>query len=244
MTPAHAYFRRAATLDQSFRGLVGREWSVRARIATRGAADIPPDATRAVLTRAKTSHRGIGERRGLKDLVAGAADQDFLDEICAIEGLERLELGYPVTAARLDGLRALKRLKFLKIDSPRNVTDFSPLLALPSLTTLIVENAKHMADIEWLADAHHLEVIGIEGGMTTSQPIRSLSPLARLRDLRALLATAVRLEEKDLFPLAECPCLEYLACARFAPRPEFEMLRDLKPGLVCTWFHPEAWGRG
>lgn len=240
MSP-EAYFALDGRLNDRFRGLGARDWSALAKMAVRSAAHVPPDARLAVLTREKASHRGIGGRKALKDLIAGAVDQDFLDEICTLDGLERLELAYPVTARSLEGLRALKRLRHLKIDSPRNVTDFRPLLALPSLTTLIVENAKHLGDIGWLADAHHLEVIGIEGSMTRNQTLASLAPLAGLTGLRAFLATGVRLVEKDLFPLAECPRLEYLGCGRFAPRREFMMLHQLKPRLVCSWFHPGAW---
>lgn len=235
------YFRLDMELDRRFRGLDTWDWSDLAAMATENVADVPHDATRAFVRRVKTSHRGIGDRRSLVELVAGSADQSFLDEICTLPGLRRLELGYPVTARSLEGLRALDRLEHLRIECPRNVTDFSPLLAIPSLRTLVIENAKHMSDIEWLADAHHLEVIGIEGSMWTYQKVASLRPLARLENLRAFLATAVRLEEKDLFPLAECPKLEYLTCARFAPRNEFELLQKLKPDLVCSWFHPDAW---
>jgi hypothetical protein len=228
-------------LNHRFRGLDARDWNEWGAIAREDAGGVPHDATRACVRRVKTSHRGIGERKALRDLIAGAADQDYLDEICTLEGLERLELAWPLTASRLDGLRALKNLRHLKIESPRNVTDFTPLLGLPSLRTLIIENAKHMADIEWLADAHHLEVIGIEGSMWTMQKVPTLRPLAGLAGMRAFFATAVRLGEKNLFPLAECPALEYLSCARFAPRKEFEMLQNLKPDLVCCWFDAPTW---
>jgi len=228
-------------LDLRYRELDTRDWDDWSRISTENAAEVPLDAARARVQRVKASHRGIGERKALKVLLAGGADQAYLDEICTITGLERLELGWPVTARSLDGLRALTRLRYLKIDSPRNVADFTPVLALPSLRTLLIENAKHMKDIEWLADAHHLDVIGIEGSMWTIQKIPTLAPLAGLKGMRAFLATAVRLGEKNLFPLAECPRLEYLSCARFAPREEFEMLRKLKPGLRCSWFDSDMW---
>lgn len=228
-------------LDLRYRGLDTRDWDEWSRITTESAADVPLDATRARVQRVKASHRGICERKALKELLAGGADQSYLDEICTIIGLERLELGWPVTAHSLEGLRALTRLRYLKIDSPRNIADFTPVLALPSLQTLLIENAKHMKDIEWLADAHHLDVIGIEGSMWTMQKVPSLAPLAGLKGMRAFMATSVRLGEKNLFPLAECPRLEYLSCARFVPREEFEMLRKLKPGLRCSWFDPDMW---
>lgn len=232
---------RHAVLNDRYRGHDTRDWEEWATFATTDAREVPLDAERALLHRVKTSHRGIGERQALKHLIAGSADQAYLDEICTITGLERLELEYPVTAKTLDPLRSLTRLRHLSIDSPRHVADFTPLLELPSLTTLLITNAKHLTDIVWLAEAHHLEVIGIEGSMWTDQKIPTLAPLAGLRGLRALLATSTRLGDRDLSPLADCPRLDFLGCARFAPREEFERLQQRKPDLVCTWFRPEAW---
>ncbi len=236
-----AYAAQHTALNDRFRGHDTRDWQEWSTFATTDAAEVPPDATRALVRRVKRSHRGIGERQRLTHLIAGSVDQAYLDEICQLTGLERLELEHPVTARTLDGLTALRRLRHLSIDSPRNVTDLTPLLELPALTTLLITNAKHMTDIEWLADAHHLEVLGVEGSMWTVQRIPTLRPLGGLRGLRALFATSVRLGDTDLSPLADCPQLEMLGCARFAPREEFERLQARKPDLVCTWFRPEAW---
>ncbi len=230
-----------SVLNSRFRGHDTRDWQEWHTFATEDASDVPLDAERAWVARTKASHRGIGDRQALRHLIAGAPDQAYLDEICTITSLERLELEWPVTAKRLDGLRALHRLRHLSIDSPRHITDFSPLLDLPALRTLLITNAKYMTDISWLTDAHRLEVIGIEGSMWTTKRIPTLRPLAGLRALRAFFATSTRLADKDLSPLAECPKLEFIGCARFATREEFERLHAMRPDLACSWFRPEAW---
>jgi len=236
------YLDLETALNARFQGQGARDWQEWSAIATRDARDVPPHAARAWLTRVGSSHRGIRERQALKHLVAVAANQAFLDEICAIARLEQLELEYPVTATTLGGLRALTRLRYHRIDSPRNIADFTPLLELASLRTLLISSARHMAGLDWLAEAHHLEVIGIEGSTWTDQRIPSLAPLRGLQGLQAFFATSARLGDKDLSPLAACPRLEFLQCARMAPRQEFERLHRLKPGLVCYWFRPEGWG--
>ena len=200
------------------------------------AADIAPDATLASLTREKASYRGIGAQRQLTTLFAAAVDQAYLDEICELEALDYLWLGWPVTARDLSGLAKLKRLSFLKLDSPRNVTDFAPLTRLPALTHLFVENAKHMDGLEWLAPLRsQLAVLGIEGSLWTTQKLASLAPLAGF-GFEALCLTSVRLADKDLIPLASCPELRHLICARFAPRARFEELKALRPDIACLWF--------
>jgi hypothetical protein len=239
--PFDEALRDESALNSKFRGHDSRDWQEWSTFSTQVATEVPLNAERAWVTRIKSSHRGIGDRQSLKHLVAGAVDQPYLDEICTIAGLERLELEYPVTAASFEGLRALRSLRHLSIDSPRKVSDFLPLLDLPALKTLLITNAKHMADIEWLGGAHHLEVIGIEGSMWTAQRIATLRPLAGLTRLQAFFATSTRLGDKDLSPLALCPSLQFLGCAQFAPRAEFERLHSMKPELVCGWFRPEMW---
>ncbi len=200
------------------------------------ADDIPESATLASLTREKASHRGIATRRSLTTLFASAVDQAYLDEICELEALEYLWLGWPVTAKDLSGLSRLTRLRVLKLDSPRNVTDFTPLTVLPSIERLFVENAKHMSSLDWLAPlGDRLAVLGVEGSIWTMQKVPSLAPLSGFA-FEALFLTSVRLADKDLTPLASCPNLAHLACARFAPKASFEALKALRPDIRCSWF--------
>lgn len=212
------------------------DWAqVRARWVER-AADLPPGATFAGLGREKASHRGIGAHKTLTTLFTASTDQAYLDEIGELEALEYLWLGWPTTAKDLEPLTRLERLRFLKLDSPRAVTDFAPLTRLPALTHLFVENAKHMSGLEWLAPLREqLTALGIEGSMWTEQKIPSLAPLAGFA-LEALCLTSTRLADKDLTPLASCPNLRFLSCARFAPKPRFEELKALRPDVTCSWF--------
>ncbi len=223
-TDLNAYYRALPDWDE-----VNAHW-------TQHAAEIPEGATIANLSRDKTSHRGIGKHKSLTTLFASAVDQAYLDEICELEALEYLWLGWPVTAKDLSGLARLERLRMLKLDSPRNVTDFAPLAALPAIERLFVENAKHMASLDWLAPLENrLVALGIEGSMWTMQKIPSLAPLAGF-GFEALFLTSVRLEDKDLTPLARCPNLSFLSCARFAPKTSFDALKALRPDIRCNWF--------
>ena len=232
-----------STLNDQFRGHSERDWEAWAANHFYGeAADIPPAVSCAWLSRKKINYRGIGERTALRHLIAANVDQPFLNEIGQLDELERLELEWPMVADDLSPLLGLKRLRFLSLDSPRKITDFSPLLQIPALRTLIITNPKRMAGLDWLRDAHHLEVIGIQGGMWSPYKIPSLKPLAGLRSLRAFLGVSTGLADKQLMPLAGCPNLEFLNIARVAPRDEFERLHAAKPNLVCSWFRPERWG--
>lgn len=231
-----------SALNDRYRGHVNRDWMEwREKHAYADANNIPAGASNAWLSRQKLNYRGVGKRRTLRHLISGNVDQPFLDEIGELTDLERLELEWPMVAKDLTPLVRLENLAFLSIDSPRNIVDFRPLLNLPSLRTLIITNPKKMTDLDWLGDAHHLEVIGIEGGMWSPFKIPTLKPVAGLRSLKAFLGVSIKLADKNLAPLTECPRLEYLSIACVAPRAEFDELKVAKPNLVCNWFRAEMW---
>jgi hypothetical protein len=205
--------------------------------------EVPRDAAYATLGRDKASHRGIGKRTALKELAASAVDQDFLEEIACLTGLEYLQLGWPVTAKDLSPLRALTNLRQLVIDSPRHITDFTPLLDLPKLERLFIENAKHMTSLDWLRPfKDRLVALGIEGSIWTKQRIPALTPLEGFA-LDALFLTGTRLGDKDLSPVATMPRLRFLGTARNAPKEQFMALKAAKPELECTWFEERIWER-
>lgn len=218
-----------------YRGLETELWRGDGPGLIEKAADIADGAEILRFNRVKASHKGIGQHATLRQLSAGSVNQDFLDEICQLTRLKVAFLGYPFTATDISGLSALQNLHTIKIDSPRNITDFSVLMELPRLHTLFIENAKHLKDIEFLRGAHHLKVIGIEGSMWTHQKVESLAPLAGLEKLEALFLTTARLKDKDLTPLAACPNLRVVQCARFAPKAAFDALRAAAPALSCRW---------
>ena len=231
-----------SALGARFRGHCDRDWQEWGEAHHyEAAADIPDGAERAWIGRRKLNYRGIAAKKGLTHLIAANVDQPFLQEIGSLSRLRRLELEWPFLGSDLAPLLALRQLEHLSIDSPRKLSDFSALLDLPVLRTLLITNAQKMPDIEWLRGAHHLEVIGIEGAIDRPYRIESLAPLAGLRSLRAFLGVSTQLADKRLLPLASCPKLEYLGIARCAPRPEFELLRQARPDVVCRWFDPQAW---
>jgi hypothetical protein len=238
-----AYPSLEIAFSDQFRGHNERDWDEWAeRHFYDTAAAIPPAADEVWLNRKKLNYRGIGDKKTIHHLIAANVDQAYLGEIGNLVDLRRLELEWPFLAADLTPLPSLEHLEHLSIDSPRNLSDLSPLLELPRLKTLLITNAKKMPNIDWLRDAHHLEVIGIEGAIDCDYRIESLAPLAGLKSLRAFLGTSTRLAEKSLMPLAECPKLEFLGVARFAPRSEFEQLQQARPDIFCRWFDPKAWG--
>ncbi len=203
--------------------------------------DVPRDAVRARIRRERGSHTGIGEKTALRELEANNANQAMLEEIARLTSLEYLDLGGPVTATDLAPLRALCNLRHLKIDSLRNIADFTPILDLVQLDALFLSSVKHLTDLDWLRPMKdRLIALGIEGGMWNKQTIESLAPLEGF-GLEGLFLTSTVLLDQDLSPIATMPKIRYLGTGINAPREQFFALRDSKPELECSWFDPRAW---
>jgi Leucine-rich repeat (LRR) protein len=185
--------------------------------------------------REKNSHKGIKNyASSITRLVAKQVNQDFFDELCQLEQLEYLSIS-TLTADSILYLVKLKNLKTLKIESCNKVTDFTPILELPKLTRLFIENAKNLHSLDFLSEADQLIALGIEGGMYKKQKLESLSPLSGLKALEALFLSSVQLKDKSLKSLSDIPSLSVLKCARLAPKEEFYKLRELMPELQCNW---------
>ncbi|MBX7495031.1 hypothetical protein K3172_04065 [Qipengyuania sp. 6B39] len=203
---------------------------------------IGPDSEIGVHHREKNSFRGISTRKKLRILTTSAVNQDFLDEICELENLEQLELGWPVTAETLEGLTRLKKLHTLKLDSPRNITDFTPILKLFNLTHLSIENAKHLHDLRWIRPLKdRLTRLDLCGSINTMQKLDSIDPLDGFA-MEELWMVSTSVADKDLSPLITCRNLKRLHCAKAVSTFEgFMALADARPDLECQWFDPEWW---
>jgi Leucine-rich repeat (LRR) protein len=197
-------------------------------------AEIPVDAQRALIYREKKSHRDLSSRNRLLKLKARQVNQEFLNEICELPNLVYLELDV-VTATDLTPLKNLVSLESLRIESVRKAEDFTPLAAMNWLGYLSINHAKHLSELSQLSNAHHLRMLGVEGGMWGAQKIEGLQPLCGLQSLECLFMSSVVLRDKDLSCLAEIPNLRVFDCARFASKSQFEELRKLLPELECRW---------
>ena len=183
--------------------------------------------------REKKSHHGISGLDGVTYLEAEWVNDDYFAEICELTDLEYLNLT-TVTVEDLSPLAELRNLKALRLDSIRKAQDFEFLQSMTHLRGLYFTNVKFMPEIEFFSAMHHVKRLGIEGDHANLK-VSSLAPLAGLWSLEELYMACVTLADKDLTPLARCPNLKLLQCARFAPKKSFLALREAMPKLECSW---------
>lgn len=92
----------------------------------------------------------------------------------ASPSLERLLLYKPSRLRSLDGIAALPRLRYLRIDHPADMQRLGSLAACRALTTMHLTAAHRIADLSDLVSAPALEVLGVIQTQLDGEPFEGL----------------------------------------------------------------------
>jgi hypothetical protein len=218
---------------------IGFEWDLLPPLVGRP-DEVEPGATDVRLRRTRSSHRGISKLTNVSRLWAYGVDQDFLDEICAMQALDSLYLER-VTANDLSGMSKLVRLNHLSVIDATKVESLEWIPVHDGLESLALENLPRVRELEPLARLPAPRSLAVEGSMWTPMRVSTLQPLSLLTSLEALFLTNLRVADGSLEPLHALPRLQVLQCARFFAREEFRRLEQSRPGLRCQWFDGQWW---
>lgn len=185
--------------------------------------------------RERKSHRGTHRFRNLRRLWLHSVNQEFLEEMSELPAVEMLLIDR-LTATDLTPLRRLRRLRRLIINGGTKIPDLNWVAELPPLEALAIENFKCVSDLNPLALLTSLSALGVEGSTWTMMRVASLAPLTRLKGLRRLFLTSLRVTDRSLQPLHTLTDLEVLQSAAAFSDEEFLRLRQALPRLRCDWF--------
>ena len=196
---------------------------------------VPSEGEALHFRRRGRSHRGLAAFQRLKVLWLHQADQDCIDEIGRLSGLETLHVR-GLTARSLDALSENLRLRRLILVGGSKIEDLAWIEGLPEgLEILFLEGFYRVDRLDMMSRLVNLRSLGFEGGMDRHVRVDSLAPLAGLDGLRAVFLASARIADASLAPLRGLRKLERLECAIHFPESEFTGLRDSLPGLSCDW---------
>jgi hypothetical protein len=210
------------------------------------ADEIRHDKDHAELHRTKNSHEGLSRHKQLRELAVHGCNQAVMEEIGELTNLQKLDLRWPMRGTEnFEPLRNLKKLTHLWIDTPGSkVTDFTPICDLPKLEVLMIENAKHIYELNWMVPLKdRLRILGLEGAIDTDQRIASLEPLSGFK-FEAFLCISMMLKSRDITSLQSCPNLRFLDGGIIASWDQYKALEAVHPDLTCQWLDPKAWSLG
>jgi hypothetical protein len=177
----------------------------------------------------------------LENLVAlwcfrpNAADIDFISETPALRTLFIDTLRAKVAISRLGSLRSLS---VLHLEACSHERSLDWLDAFPTLRGLGVVHFRNVHELGALTRQPHIRWLSVAGSMWSKMTVKSLAPIAELKDLEYLDLTSLRAEDASLEGLAALKQLKTLVIANVYPATEFARLAGRLPNCSCPWFSP------
>lgn len=154
---------------------------------------------------------------------------------CRLPALECLQIKWS-NLRRLDAIEALQALRYLHIGSSTKVESIAPLASLGQLRLLEIENFKLVSDFSPLLTLTGLESLVVTGSLWTRQDVGSLDVFARMTWLKHLAIDTTRVG--SLRPLAALTGLGTLDLGGRLPMAEYAWLSAKLPDTHCRWFRP------
>lgn len=158
--------------------------------------------------------------------------------VSSLEAMTELEELH-IFGTRLEDLEALRGLpiKHLNLVWANQITDLSPIGSLASLETAVVGQFKRATDFSPLADCQNLTALHIEAGIWSTQYADSLSFLRKMKQLRELCITDLKIADDDLTPICSLKNLEWLNIPNKFPVREYARLSVCLPDCECAQFN-------
>jgi hypothetical protein len=158
--------------------------------------------------------------------------QRLFDAVCQMSNLEGLFVKWSGSGIKnLDTLSAATRLKYFHLGSSPSLESIEPLAALVQLRWLGLVNIQLIRDIDPIGALIGLEGLYLSGDWTT-QHVRTLKPIARLRELRYLSIPNLKADDDTLSPLFALTTLETFKASTWWKETELAEIRRRNPALA------------
>jgi hypothetical protein len=159
--------------------------------------------------------------------------QAIFDAACRIRCLEGLWIKWS-GLTNIDALQESRVLRYFHLGSSTGLRSIESLSQHRQLRWLGLENLKRIREFEPVGDLAELEGLTLEGSMWTTQRVRTLAPIGRLRKLRYLSIVNLRSDDRTLAPLFSLHNLETFYAALWWDEGELLEIRRQNPRLVST----------
>ena len=158
--------------------------------------------------------------------------QPLFEAACGMRFLEGLWIKWG-GVTDITSLQCLDALRYFHLGSSTRLASIEPLSKLHNLKWLGLENLKLVRDLTPIAKLVELEGLTLEGSIWSTQRVKTLAPIARLRCLRYLSIANLRTDDHTLAPLFTLDTLETLICAKWWDETELAEIRRRNPGLAA-----------
>ena len=153
--------------------------------------------------------------------------QKTFDAVCEMPNIEGIWIKWS-GIKNIDKITKLKSLKHFHLGSSSQVQSISSLGEMDSLITLELENIKNVSEFTTISKCSKLEGLAIEGSMWTTQVIKDLKPIEKLKKLKYLSLMNTKIMDTSLKPLLKLKKLKRFDSSLNLPSQEIYSLKEIK----------------
>jgi hypothetical protein len=165
--------------------------------------------------------------------------QELFDAACTLTNLEDLDIKWSGIRS-LEAIAGLKNLRHFRFGQSGAVESVQPIAKLTQLEWLFIEGVSKDTSLDAYGALTTLIGLGINGIEGKPLVVPTLSPLAKLINLRWLHLGSIRTTDGSLAPLAKLQRLEYLGLPNFFATEEFSKLAAKLPNTSSDRLLPYA----
>src|SRR5687768_9573516 len=204
-------------------------------------ADVPTGAAfLRVITKTVRDLERLTDFHALETLEIYDVGDRELEIVSRLPSIRLLSISV-IRSKSLDALATLSRLEHLKCDDSGTLTNLAALSGLDRLRTLGLMHLRKMKYLEEASRLIQLRGLTVSGSMWSHARVPTLAPLAKLRNLRSLHLTGVRVEDGSLSTLTTMKNLRDLTLANWFSTEEFAKLAAALPDLNAPGYQSMWW---
>ena len=167
------------------------------------------------------------------------ATQELFDAVCKMKSLKGLYIKWSGITS-INNIIKLKKLKYLHVGSSPSLAPLDPLIQLPNLAWLELENIRACSDLSFIRNLVNLKGLSIAGDGNSIKYLKAktLEPLTALQKLYWLSLETFMVEQDGLLPLAKLRKLKYLLISNKYKFEDVAALAGARPDVECDLFEP------
>lgn len=167
------------------------------------------------------------------------ATQELLNAVCEMKSLKGLYIKWSGIKS-INNIVKAKSLRYLHIGSSPSLAPLEPLVQLPSIEWLELENIRACSDLSFTSNLTNLKGLSIAGDGNSIKYLKAktLEPLTALQNLYWLSLGTFIVEQDGLLPLAKLRKLKYLFISNKYLMEDVAALAGAMPDVECDLFDP------
>ena len=154
-------------------------------------------------------------------------NQKTFDTVCKMPNLEGIWIKWS-SIKTIERMVKIKSLKHFHLGSSSQIESITCLADMNSLITLELEHIKKINEFEPISKCLKLEGLAIEGSMWSTQEIKNLKPIEKLKNLKYLSLMNTKVLDASLKPLLKLEELKRFDSSLNLPSQEITSLKKIK----------------